>query len=106
MVIDSSALLAILLDEPEADRFEIAVEADPTRLVSVASVLETSIVAETRYGEAGSRELDLLIHKAGLDMIPVDAGQLEWARYAWHVYGKGHHPAKLNFGDCFAVVQG
>lgn len=104
MVIDTSALTAILLDEPEAEQFEIAVEADPTRLMSAASVLETSMVVETRLGEAGGRELDLLLHKARIDVVAVDAGQLEWARHAFRTFGKGRHQARLNFGDCFSYA--
>lgn len=64
MVIDTSALIAILGDEPDAPRFEEAIEGDPIRLVSAGSLLEASIVIEARYGEAGGRELDLLLHKA------------------------------------------
>lgn len=104
MVIDSSALIAVLCDEVEAPAIERAIAADGTRLMSAAILLETSIVIEHRYGEAGGRELDLLIHKAGIDVIPVDADQIEIARACWRRFGKGRHRARLNFGDCFAYA--
>lgn len=104
MVIDSSALIAVLCDEIEAPAIERAISADGTRLLSAANLLETSIVIEHRYGEAGGRELDLLIHKAGIDVIPVDADQIEIARACWRRFGKGRHRARLNFGDCFAYA--
>lgn len=104
MVIDTSALLAILFNEPDAEHFERALEADPTRLMSAASVLETAIVVEARLGEAGSRELDLLLYKARITIVPFTADQGEVARQAWRTYGKGRHPAGLNYGDCFAYA--
>ena len=104
MVLDTSALLALLLDEPEAEAFCLAVEEDATRLVSAASLLETAIVIEARKGEAGGRELDLLIHKAGVTVFAVDADQVSEARRAYRRFGKGRHAAGLNFGDVFAYA--
>ncbi len=104
MVIDSSALLAILCDEPEAPTFEAAIAVDPVRLLSASSFLETAIVVETRFGEAGGRELDLLIHKAQVEIIAVTAEQVELARQAFRAFGKGRHPAGLNYGDLFAYA--
>ncbi|MGO9061173.1 MAG: type II toxin-antitoxin system VapC family toxin [Candidatus Binataceae bacterium] len=104
MVIDTSALLAILLGEPEAEKFAAAIVADPRRLVSTASAFEASIVIEVRKGPAGGRELDLLFHRAQLDMVPFTEPQFEAARFAWRQFGKGNHPAGLNFGDCFAYA--
>lgn len=100
MVIDSSALLAILLREPEAERFAQAIAVDPKRLVSAVSALETAIVIHTRKGPAGVRELDLLIHAAALTVVHFDSDQVQLARAAYEKYGKGHHPAALNLGDC------
>lgn len=100
MVIDTSALLVLLGNEPAAARFREALEADPTRLVSAATVLESSLVVESRWGEAGGRELDLLLFKAGAQLVPFDHEQMELAREAWRRFGKGRHPAGLNFGDC------
>ena len=100
MVLDTSALMAILLGEPGAKALSEAIARDPKRLVSAFSTLETAIVIEAKRGEAGSRELDLLIHKAKIEIVPLNAEQSELARKAWRLYGKGHHPAGLNIGDC------
>ncbi|HVF60752.1 MAG TPA: type II toxin-antitoxin system VapC family toxin [Thermoanaerobaculia bacterium] len=100
MVIDSSALLAILLGEPEADRFARLVALEPRRLASAVSALETAIVIHARKGPAGVRELDLLLHAAGVTIVSLDAEQVLGARAAYEKYGKGHHPAALNLGDC------
>lgn len=100
MVIDTSALLAVLLDEPEAPAFARAIAAEPRRLLSAFSALETSIVIEAKKGENAGREFDLLVHKAKLDIVIIDAAQVEIARSAWRKFGKGRHPAGLNIGDC------
>ncbi len=100
MVIDSSVLISILLGEPEAIAFAKVIAANPKRLVSVFSVLETSIVIEAKKGEAGGRELDLLLYRAQIQPVVLNEEQLELARLAWRKYGKGHHPAGLNIGDC------
>ena len=104
MVLDTSALLALLLDEPEAERFRHAVDEDATRLVSAATLLETAVVIEARKGEAGGRELDLLVRTAEIELVPVDADQVAEARRAYRRYGRGRHPAALNFGDVFAYA--
>ena len=97
MVIDTSALVAILLAEPEADRFAQAIAADPRRLVSA---FEAAIVIRARKGPAGVRELDLLIHGAAMSIVSFDEEQVQIARAAYEKYGKGRHPAALNLGDC------
>ena len=104
MVLDTSALLALLLDEPEAEDFRAAVEEDTTRLVSAATLLETALVIEARKGEPGGRELDTLIHKAEVVVVPVDAEHVFEARRAYRRFGKGRHAAGLNFGDVFAYA--
>lgn len=104
MVIETSALVAMLTDEPEAQRFEAAVEADPVRLMSTASYLEAAIVVEQRFGEPGGRELDLWLHRAGVDLVGVDAEQADIARSAYRRFGKGRNRAGLNYGDCFAYA--
>jgi ribonuclease VapC len=104
MVIDTSALVAMLSDEPEAERFEALVEADPVRLMSTASYLETAIVVESRLGEAGGRELDLWLHRAAVDLVAVHPEQAHAARVAYRRYGKGRHVAGLNYGDCVAYA--
>lgn len=100
MVIDTSALVAILSLEPEAARLAQAIEADPTRLISAATLLEVGIVMEARLGAAGGKELDLLVAKAGVVIEPLTADQASTAREAWRRFGKGRHAAALNFGDC------
>lgn len=104
MVIDTSALVAMLGDEPEAARMEAAVEADPVRLMATASYVETAIVVEARFGEPGGRELDLWLHRANVDLVAVSAEQADAARVAYRRYGKGRHRAALNFGDCFGYA--
>jgi ribonuclease VapC len=104
VVIDTSALIALLGMEPEAARLAAAIEADGTRLISAASILEAAEVIESRYGPDGGRELDLLVAKAGLSVEPVTAQQAEIAREAWRRFGKDRHPASLNFGDCFSYA--
>ena len=104
MVIDTSALVAILLDEPERRAFNEKIEADPRRLVSAVTFVEAALVIEARVGEAGGRELDLFLHRANVETVPVDADQAEIARRAFRRYGRGRHPAGLNFGDCFAYA--
>ena len=104
MVIDTSALVAIFLAEPERKfLLDLLLQAE-TRMISAASVLETGIVLEARRGESAGREFDLFMVRANLQVVAVDSEQTEIARSAWRKYGKGHHPAALNFGDCFAYA--
>jgi len=100
MVIDTSALVAILLGEPEAESFALAIAGDPKRLLSAFSALEAALVMEAKKGESAGRELDLLLHQARIEIVPVTAELFEIARSAWRKYGKGRHPAGLNIGDC------
>ena len=104
MVIDSSAILALLFNEPEADDIEIAIDEDPVRLMSVASGLEAAIVVEARLGAAGGREFDLLLHKTRIELVAVTNEQTEAGRTAWRRFGRGRHEADLNFGDCFSYA--
>ena len=104
MVIDSSAILGILLEEPEMSGLLIALRNDPVRMISVASVLEASIALETRRGETASLVLDALLVRARCEIVPADLRQLEVARQAFRRFGKGRHPARLNFGDCFSYA--
>jgi ribonuclease VapC len=104
MVIDTSALLAILQDEPERRAFNEALEAADSRVMSVASFVETSIVIEVRYGAEGLRDLDLFLDRAGIELALVDVEQAREARLAFSRFGKGRHPAGLNYGDCFAYA--
>ncbi|MDR3467634.1 MAG: type II toxin-antitoxin system VapC family toxin [Xanthobacteraceae bacterium] len=104
MVIDTSAIVAIALNEADAAEFEERIADDPIRLISTATVLEATIVLETRLGDAGGREFDLWLLKVGAEVVPVDAEQTDAARRAWRRYGKWRHPAALNYGDCLAYA--
>jgi len=104
MVIDTSAIVAVLLNEANAAAIAAAIEASSLRLLSAANLLEASIVVESRKGEAAGRELDLLLYRAGIEVVAVDQDQAETARLAWRRYGTGRHPAGLNYGDCFAYA--
>ncbi len=104
MVIDTSALIAILQDEPERRSFNLAIESAETRLLSAASFVESSLVIETRVGADGIRDLDLFVAKADISIEPVDTDQAYVARQAYSQYGKGRHPAGLNYGDCFTYA--
>lgn len=100
MVIDTSAIIAVLLGESEADKLIRMISQSQENIMSSFSVLEAGIVMEAKKGEAGSSEFDLFIQKAGIKVFPVDPEQVVLARLAWRKYGKGRHPAGLNIGDC------
>lgn len=104
MVIDTSALVAILLDESDRRRFTQAIASTPIRVISAATVVEAGIVIEAKLGEAGGRELDLLLHRGAVNVVAVDEEQAALARSAWRRFGKGRHAAGLNYGDCFAYA--
>jgi ribonuclease VapC len=104
MVIDSSALVAIVFNEPEAAEFRARVARDGIRLVSAASLLEASMVVEGRRGEQAGRNLDQAIVEGNMQVVPVTVEQIEIARAAFRKYGRGRHKAGLNFGDCFSYA--
>ena len=104
MIIDTSAIVAILNDEPERRAFNEAIERSDICLLSAASFLEASIVIENNRGYEGLRDFDLWMATAGIELAPVDADQAQIAREAFRQYGKGRHPAALNFGDCFSYA--
>lgn len=104
MVIDTSAVLAIFLAEPERKTFLDLILQSGKRLISSASVLESGIVLESKRGESAGREFDLFVVRTNLEVVSVDAEQIEIARSAWRSFGKGRHPAALNFGDCFTYA--
>ncbi len=104
MVIDTSALLAILQDEPKRRAFNEAIEAADSRLMSTATFVEVSIVIESRYGAEGLGDLDLFVDQAGIELVALDVDQAKVARRAFSRFGKGRHPAGLNYGDCFAYA--
>jgi len=104
MVVDTSAVMAILFGEPETESFVRALADDPKKMISAFNALESAIVIEAKKGEAGGRELDLLLHRARIEIIALNGDQVELALTAWRKYGKGNHPAGLNIGDCCAYA--
>ena len=104
MVIDSSTLIAILESESEAEQLAEAIERDHVRLISAVSIVETTIVIENRRGSDGVKALNLLMNKIAIEVIPVTAEHATTACQAYRDFGKGIHPAKLNFGDCFSYA--
>lgn len=104
MVVDTSALLAIFQNEPERRSFNEALEGADARRISAATFVEVSIVMEARHGAAGQRDLDLFLERAKIEIVDVDIEQAREARRAFARFGKGRHPAGLNFGDCFAYA--
>jgi ribonuclease VapC len=104
MVLDTSALLAVLWNEPERRQFVERIEATPVRLLSVATFVETSIVLEARKGAEGVRELDAFLERANIELVDVTPSHGRLARRAFANYGKGRHRAGLNYGDCFAYA--
>lgn len=104
IVLDSSAVIAILKREPGAERLREAALAADACGMSAANVLESGMVAFGLRGDAGANELDLLLLELGVEIMPFDAAQAAIARRAFRRFGKGRHPAGLNFGDCFAYA--
>ena len=104
MVVDSSALLAIMFLEPEAQRFIALIQASQAPLLSAANFLEASILMESRRGIANRDLFDAFVAESGMRLQPVTHGQVLLARDAYRRFGKGNHPAGLNFGDCFAYA--
>lgn len=104
MVVDSSAILAVLFKEPERDAFATAIADAGARLLSSVNALEAAIVVAARKGPSGVRELDLLFHHARIEVVSFTEAHFGLAREAWERYGKGRHPAGLNLGDCCAYA--
>ena len=104
MIIDSSAILAILLREPDAGHFEGAIADNWPRRMTAVALLEATMVVEGRGGTEAGEELDALLRRTRVEFVPVTQEQVQVARQAWRRFGKGNHPAALNFGDCFAYA--
>jgi ribonuclease VapC len=104
MVIDSSAVVAIFMNEPECLFFQNQTLAAEARLISAASVVETGMVLEARLGAAAVQDFEHWLERLDIEVVAVDR-ELAWqALAAWRKYGKGRHPARLNFGDCFSYA--
>ena len=104
MIVDTSAVMTVLFGESGAERYDEAIAKAPRRLMSVVNFLEAAIVLESRSGEAAGHELDAFLEEAEIEPAPVTADHAQAARRAWRRFGKGNHPAGLNFGDCFAYA--
>ncbi len=104
MIIDSSAIVSILFDEQDRELFAGKIADAWPRRVSVASLLEATMVVEGRVGQPAMFDLDELLETYQIELVPVTLEQAEAARVAWRRFGKGNHPARLNFGDCFSYA--
>ena len=104
MIVDRSAVLAVLFDEPDAERYVRALAGASRCRMSVVSFLEAAIVLESRAGAAAGPNLDLLLERAPIELEPVTPEHAQAARRAWRRFGRGNHRAALNFGDCFAYA--
>jgi len=107
MVIDTSAVVALMEDEATAPALRRALSGDRTRLISTVSVLEATCVLGARRGAGAVLELSLFLSEFGFEQVPFDGAQLSIAQHAWLIYGRGRHAARLNFGDCasYALAQ-
>jgi ribonuclease VapC len=104
MVIDTSALVAILLNEPMSERLVVAIGQAPQRSISAGTVVEASLVLLGRFDVAGEAHLDALLRAIRAEIVAVDADQVAIARDAARTFGRGRHAAGLNFGDCFGYA--
>jgi ribonuclease VapC len=104
VIVDSSALLAILLDEDNARLLLDAVVDAPRPRMSVANWLEVSMLIEEKGGRLASLRFDEFFRTAGIELVPVDVDQAEAARNAWRYFGRHKHSARLNFSQCFAYA--
>ena len=103
MIVDTSAILAILFREPDAEHYATAIALASSRRISVATLVEATMVLESRGGAAAGYELDAFLEEAEIELEPVTPEQAQAARRAWRRFGKGHS-AGLNFGDCFVYA--
>jgi len=103
-VVDTSALMALLLQEPEAEQVAIALASATELRMAAPNWLEAAIVVTTRRGDAGYRQFQQILERLGIEIFSCDAVNIEIAFQAWLQYGKGRHPAGLNYGDCFAYA--
>jgi ribonuclease VapC len=104
VILDTSAIIAMLWGEPDAAAMEVALARAAAVAVSAPTLLEAATVAEGRFGSAMGIELDALLARLAPEIVPFTAEHAALARDAWRRYGKGRHPAGLNLGDCFAYA--
>ena len=103
MVVDSSAIIAILLREPEAETFAECIGRHRDSVISAAKYVEVAMVARSR-GKLGRDLVDAALAEVDIEIVAVSAALAREAADAFAAYGRGRHPAKLNFGDCFAYA--
>lgn len=104
MVLDTSAVIALLLNESSGPKLLLALQSAPVRRISAATVVECSLVLLGRYGEAAEPQLDLFLREIGAEVVPVGEEHARLARDAAIRYGRGRHAAGLNYGDCFSYA--
>ncbi|MBP6596998.1 MAG: type II toxin-antitoxin system VapC family toxin [Arenimonas sp.] len=104
MIIDTSAVIAILAGEPDAVHYAQRIEQDPTPRIGAPAMLEASIVLTRWFGDAAEAALDGFVRESGAEIVAFDLPQLRAAQDAYARYGKGRHPAGLNFGDCMSYA--
>jgi ribonuclease VapC len=105
MIVDSSAIIAIAQDEPDAEHLFRTLYDQPSPRISAGNLLETYVVIDQRWGEQAPAVIERVLLPLGLIVEPVTGAQVEIARDAYRRYGKGSkHPARLNYGDCFAYA--
>ena len=104
MIVDTSAIMAILQKEPEAPAFGAALTEGARIAISAATLVELCVVTESRAGAAVWAEVEALMADAAIEVAPFTAEQAALAREGWRRFGKGRHPAGLNLGDCFAYA--
>ena len=104
VILDTSAIMAILFQEADAQRFSDAIAAAPRRAISAATLVEAGIVAEGRGGAPLREDMDALLARARTEVAAFTAEHAALAAEGWRRYGKGRHPAGLNLGDCFAYA--
>jgi ribonuclease VapC len=104
VIIDTSAIVAILAGEPDAVRYAQRIEQDPTPRIGTPALLEASLVLTRWFGESAEAALDSFVREAGAEIVPFDLPQFHAAQLAYRRYGKGRHPAGLNFGDCMSYA--
>jgi ribonuclease VapC len=104
MIVDSSAIVAIAFQEPEAERMAAAILQAPKRHISAVNWLETMMVLESRAGAAASDGALLILSQLAVGTLPFGEAHMQEAHEAWRLFGKGRHPAGLNLGDCCAYA--
>jgi ribonuclease VapC len=104
MIIDTSAIVAILFNEDDAKAYADLIAQSDTRRMSAATFVEAAIVVETQTKAGGSRQFDAFLRQADIVIEPVTGEHAHIARQAFIDFGKGRHPAGLNYGDCFSYA--